>query len=125
MEEKVYGLKKGMKIFAWIMGIICIPLIVTIPGAILMIMLATRAKLVIRQDKMIATWIKTREYNWSELSGVSWGINKAGLIGALMGRPLHTHDKDGKKAPWGVMVNAYLNTEEILEEIEKRVELIK
>lgn len=115
MEPKVYPLKTGMKVFCWIMAVICLPLVITIPGTVLMIMLAVRGKFVVHQDKCSFTWIRTRELAWSEISKIEWGWHAAGLMGLLMGKPLHYYDKEGKKAAFGIMVESYNDTDAILE----------
>jgi hypothetical protein len=123
MPEKVYGLKTGMKVLCWVVGIICIPLIVTIPFAVLMIMLAVRARLEIHADKMVAIWVRRREIPFAEVTNLEWGIRAGGLMGALMGRPLHYFNPEGKKVFWGIMVNAYVETEDALSQIEAKTGL--
>lgn len=121
MPEKVFPLKKGMKVFCWIMGIICIPLIITIPAAVLMIMMATRARFEIHPDKAVAIWVRRREIPFSEVSNLEWGVQNArGLIGAMMGKPLHYYDQEGKKVFWGIMAEAYVDTPGIIDALEEK-----
>ncbi len=121
MPEKTFPLKTGMKVFAWIMGIICIPLIITIPLAVMMIMMATRARLEIHADRAVAIWVRRREIPFSEVSNLEWGVQNArGLIGALMGKPLHYYNQEGKKVFWGMMVEAYQDTPGILDALEEK-----
>jgi hypothetical protein len=121
MEDRVYHLKTNMKVLCWVVGVICIPLIVTIPAAVLMIMLAVRARLELRQDRLLAVWVRTREIPYSEIGGLSWGAqNAGGLMGMLMGRPIHYHDLQGNRKFWGIMVEAYENRDEALGELEAR-----
>lgn len=112
--EQTLGLKSGMKIFSWIMGVICIPLIVTIPFAILMLMLAIRGGITLRADKFTTTWIRKRELAWADIAKIWWGPQPKGIAGAMMGRPLMLQLKNGKK-PAGIMIESYENTPEILQ----------
>ena len=86
-----------------------------------MIMLATRARLEIHPDRVVAVWLRTRVIPYSEITNLEWGVQaQRGLIGALMGRPLHYYNQEGKKVFWGIMVNAYVEPDQILTALEEK-----
>jgi hypothetical protein len=116
--QKVFPLKTSMKVFCWIMAVICLPLIVTIPGTVLMLMLGLRGKFVANDDSFSATWIMTTTVPWKEVTQVEWGRPAGGVVGALMGRPLH-YFRNGKRCK-GILVNSYERTAEILALFKER-----
>ncbi len=117
--EKTFGLKTGMKVMAWIVGIIGLPFfLVGVP----MIVLAVRGGITLRDDKVISTWVFRREHAWSDIAKIWWGRRAGGVVGAIMGRPLMLETKDGKKHG-GIMVEAYRGTDEVLAELKKRAGL--
>ena len=120
--EKVFPLKKSMKVFCWILAVVSIPLIVTLPATVLMVMMALRAKFVAREDGFSATWLMTTTVPWKEITQVEWGRAAGGIMGSLMGRPL-TYYLNGKRIK-GIMVNGYERPEEILALFKERANVV-
>jgi hypothetical protein len=120
MEEKVYPVKTSMKVLFWILAIVCTVIIVGIPVAIMFYMMIFRSKIVLKSDRIVNIWVKTREVQYSDISALAWGPRAGGIIGVMMGRPLMSHDRAGKKRWWGFMAEAVENTPELLAELEVR-----
>jgi len=120
MDEKIYPLKTSMKVLFWILAIVCTIIIVGIPFAIIFYMMIFRSRIVLKEDRIVQTWLKTREVAYAEVSALAWGPRAGGVVGVMMGRPLHWHDREGKKRFWGFMVEAVENGQELLAELEAR-----
>ncbi|HSA23367.1 MAG TPA: hypothetical protein P5076_18050, partial [Myxococcota bacterium] len=120
MEDKIYPVKTSMKVLFWILAIVCTVIIVGIPVAIMFYMMIFRSKIVLKSDRIVNIWVKTREVPYADISALAWGPRAGGIIGVMMGRPLMSHDSTGKKRWWGFMAEAVENTPELLAELEVR-----
>ena len=128
---RVYRPKGGFKGFCWFMAIVCTILVVTIPFAILMYLIAIKACIAIADDGVVVKWMGTRVIAWDEFEAFKQGtldvVGVGGLAGAAIAGaaaaavrgPLQYKLKTRKT--WGNMaVHWHEGSMEIISEFETR-----
>lgn len=113
MEERVYPLRTGFKVFCWIMAAICL---LIPPLAIALIWIVFKAEIRMTDAHLVVKWFGTRTIPWGEISNLQ-PARAQGVVGAMM-MP-HTYTlKSGKSG--NIAVGAHKETQEILAEIARR-----
>jgi len=81
--DRTFTTRSGFKASMWVLAIPCILLIVMIPFAIMALWMAYRGKVRVTDDKIIVSWLGTREHPWSDIGSLS-RVRAPGFIGGLM-----------------------------------------
>lgn len=119
--DKTFKTSKGFKVACWILAVVCIPFLVTIPFTLLMLWLAYGARVRVTEDKLVIRWFGTREHAWSDISSLKW-VRAPGFIGGMM-RPLGYELKSKPKATPRIAVGAHQDSDELVALIQQKTGL--
>ena len=117
--EDVYKLGSGFKVFFWILAVLCILMVFTIPFAILIIVLIFRAEVKLTPYTLERVWMGKKVWNINEITELKW-LPTPGFLQKMM-RPLMVVSKNPTKTvKAGIPVGTFERTEELVAELEKR-----
>jgi hypothetical protein len=118
---KTYGTSTGFKVLCWVMAVICAVFIVLIPMSALLLWLAYGSRIETTDEHLVIKWFGTRRIAWGDFAELRWARG-GGLVGALM-KPVTYQLKSKPGGAPRFAVGAYQNSQEILDEIQRRTGL--
>lgn len=117
--SKTYHLTTAKKIAYLVIAIICTLLIVTIPFAIPMYLLAFKARLTLSSEGLFISWMWGRTIRWQDFETFTLSSSSGGLAGAAFVGTILRYKVKGKKGFGNIPIHAFENPAEALDEIQR------
>ena len=112
-------MRKGFKVFFWILAILCFLMVIMIPAGVLLIYLIYTAEVRMTPHTLERKWIGKKVWAWNEITELKWLPTPSFLQKAM--RPMRVMSKNPTQTvKGGIPIGTFERTEELIGELEKR-----